>query len=77
MLLLPPERQVVKRTGQRGPRRPRKRGGGCEEEVIHNAKGAVKSQQTLHETLDQCWPNIADSSPTLSHHWISVSCFLG
>ena len=27
--------------------------------------------------LSQCWPAVSDVDPTLSQHWVNVSCLLG
>ena len=39
---------------------------------------ATASQQTrdVHPMSGQCWASVANSGPTLSWHWVDVSCLL-
>ena len=41
--------------------------------------GVVTVQQTreAQPISAQCWPIVCDAVPTLSQHWLNVSCLLG
>ena len=39
----------------------------------------IQSQQTryIDSMLGECWPTVFDVDPTLTQHWVNVSCLLG
>ena len=37
----------------------------------------AQQPRDIETMLDQCWAGVVDGGPSLTQHWINVSCLLG
>ena len=49
------------------------------EGVNQHSNAAVSNQQTryIDPMLGECWGDVRDGGPTITQHWVNVSCWLG
>ena len=45
--------------------------------VFAGCAASCQKTRDIEPMLGQCWPSVYDAGPTLTRHWLDVSCLLG